>query len=69
MTNHIPSLAANIRARRKKAHLSQDALSKLAGFTLHTLTKIEIGATTDPRVSTVKRLADALHTNVDALVK
>ncbi len=69
MTEYIPSLAANIRARRKKVHLSQDALSKRAGFALHTLTKIEIGATPDPRLSTVKRLAAALHTTVDALTR
>ncbi len=49
--------------------ISQDKLSKLAGVTLHTLTKIESGATSDPRIETVKRIARALDVTLDALVK
>ena len=64
---NIP-LAQNIKKYRQRAELSQDKLSKLAGITLHTITKIESGATLDPRVETVKRIADALKCSVDRLL-
>jgi transcriptional regulator with XRE-family HTH domain len=69
MKKNLPLICQNIRARRNKAGCSQDKLSKLAGITLHTLSKIESGATSDPRVSTVGKIADALHVSVDALLK
>ena len=49
--------------------ISQDKLSKLAGITLHTITKIESGATPDPRIETIKKIADALGVSVDNLLK
>jgi len=61
-------LAKNIRKSRMGLGLSQDKLSKLAGVTLHTITKIESEATLDPRVETVKRIADALGCTIDSLV-
>ena len=48
--------------------MSQDKLSKLAGITLHTVTKIESGATPDPRVDTVRRIAEALGCTIDELL-
>lgn len=63
------SIARNIKKYRQKADLSQDKLSKLADITLHTITKIESGATLDPRIETVKRIADALNCSVDDLLK
>jgi len=41
---------------RTMVDISQDKLSKLAGITLHTITKIESGATHDPCIDTVKKL-------------
>jgi transcriptional regulator with XRE-family HTH domain len=68
--NKLPlPIAKNIKKYRQKAGLSQDKLSKLAGVTLHTIAKIESGATLDPRVETMKRIADALGTTLDELVK
>lgn len=61
-------LAKNIKKHRLKLSLSQDKLSKLADVTLHTITKIEIGATLDPRVETVKKIADALGCKIDDLL-
>lgn len=49
--------------------ISQDKLSKLAGVTVHTVTKIEIGATSDPRIETLKKIAKALGVGVEALIK
>lgn len=66
-TNSI--IAENIKKYRKELGISQDKLSKLAGITLHTITKIESGATTDPRIETVKRISDALKIRIDDLVR
>ena len=62
------SLARNIKKYRRKSGMSQDKLSKLANITLHTITKIESGATPDPRVATVKKIADALGCTIDELL-
>lgn len=62
------NIAKNIKKQRQKLGLSQDKLSKLAGVTLHTITKIESETTLDPRIETVKRIADALGCTIDSLV-
>ena len=62
------SIARNIKKYRQKAGMSQDKLSKLAEVTLHTIAKIESGSTLDPRVETVKKIADALGCSVDELL-
>lgn len=69
MSKNISIIAKNIKKFRKKRGISQDKLSKLAGVTLHTITKIESGATPDPRIETVKKIADALGLNIDDLIK
>jgi transcriptional regulator with XRE-family HTH domain len=53
---------------REKKGISQAKLSKLAGITLQTITKIESGATFDPRIETVKKIANALRISVDDLI-
>jgi len=62
-------LAKNIKKYREKRGMSQDKLSKLAGVTLYAITKIESGATLDPRVLTVKKIAEGLGCSVDELLK
>jgi len=52
---------------RRKAFLKTSYLS--LGITLHTITKIESGATPDLRIETVKKIADALDISVDDLLK
>jgi transcriptional regulator with XRE-family HTH domain len=47
--------------------ISQARLSKLAGIALHTITKIESGATPNPE--TVKKIADALGVRIDDLMR
>lgn len=69
MQKDLTNIAKNIKKYRDKFGISQDKLSKLAGVTLHTLTKIEIGATPDPRIETLKRIARALKVGVDDLIK
>jgi len=41
----------------------------IAGITLHTITKIESGAPPDPRIETVKKIANALGVSIDDLIK
>jgi len=68
MSKTVMSLATRIKKLRQNKGVSQDKLSKLAGVTLHTIAKIESGATQDPRVDTIKRIADALSCSVDELL-
>ena len=69
LSAELPTIAKNIKKYRVKLGISQDKLSKLAGITLHTITKIESGVTSDPRIETVKKIARGLNTSVDDLLK
>ena len=62
------SLAFNIKKYRDIEGISQDKLSKLAGVTLHTITKIEGSVTLDPRIDTIKNIAKALNVKIDDLI-
>lgn len=69
MSNEKSRIGDNIRKYRKKLDISQDALSKRANLAFHTIAKIEAGATPDPRIETVKKIADALGVSLDDLMK
>lgn len=69
MSKKISTIGKNIKKYRGKLGISQDKLSKLAGITLHTIAKIESGATLDPRIATVKKIANALGVGVDDLLR
>jgi len=69
MSKELSTIAKNIKKYRAKLGISQDKLSKLAGITLHTITKIESGATPDPRIETVKKIASGLGISVNDLLK
>jgi transcriptional regulator with XRE-family HTH domain len=62
-------LAENVKRIRKHKDLSQDKLSKLAGVTLTTLVKIESGANDNPKIKTLKKIADALEVTVNDLLE
>jgi len=62
-------IAENIKKYRKKKGISQDKLSKIADVTYNTIIKIESGATNNPRVETLKQIADALGVGIDDLMK
>jgi len=55
--------------KSKKKGISQDKLSKLADITYNTIIKIESGATYNPRVETLKQIANALGVGIDDLMK
>jgi DNA-binding XRE family transcriptional regulator len=69
MSKELSAIAKNMKKYRTTAGISQDRLSKLAGITLHTITKIESGATYDPRIETVKKIAKALKITLNDLTK
>jgi transcriptional regulator with XRE-family HTH domain len=68
-TKYLPIIAKNIRKFRTKKGVSQDALSKLAGISFNTVTKIEAGDTPNPTIDTVKKIAKALDVSIDLLMK
>ena len=63
------TIAENIKKYRAKHGISQDKLSKLADVTYNTIIKIESGVTYNPRVETLKKIADALKVGIDDLMK
>jgi transcriptional regulator with XRE-family HTH domain len=62
-------ISINIKKYRAKLGISQDKLSKLSNVTYNTIIKIESGATYNPRVETLKHIADALGVSIDDLMK
>jgi transcriptional regulator with XRE-family HTH domain len=69
MSKNLSVIAKNIKRYRTKLDISQDKLSKIAEVTFHTIAKIESGATSNPGVETMKRIADALGVTIDDLLK
>ncbi|MBL7058577.1 helix-turn-helix transcriptional regulator [Patescibacteria group bacterium] len=69
MTKEKNTIADNIKKYRKKLGISQDVLSKRANLAFHTIAKIEAGTTPDPRIDTVKKIADALGVSLDDLME
>jgi len=62
-------ISINIKRIRNKLGISQDTLSKRANLAFHTVAKIEVGSTPNPRIETVKSIAEALGVGVDDLLK
>jgi len=69
MSKEISIIAKNIKKYRAKMAISQDKLSKLADITLYTITKIESGATPDPRIETMAKIAKGLNVSIDDLLR
>lgn len=61
-------IAKNIKSARKKLELTQEQLAVKAGIPYATLSKIESGQVTNPTVSTLKKIADALNISVDDIL-
>ena len=62
-------IGENIKKYRQQLGLSQDTLSKKANLAFHTVAKIETGATPNPTIETVKKIADALGVSLDNLME
>ena len=69
MSKDLPIIARNMKKYRAKLGISQDKLSKLADITFHTITKIESGATPNPGIETVIKIANALNVSLNDLTK
>lgn len=69
MPSEKTTIGHNIKKYRHKQRISQDVLSKKANLAFHTIAKIEAGATSNPTIDTVKKIADALDVSLDALIK
>jgi len=69
MSKRGATIGKNIKKYRKRAGISQDVLSKKANLAFHTIAKIESGATPNPTIETVKKIADALGVSLDDLMK
>ncbi|MBU4589837.1 MAG: helix-turn-helix domain-containing protein [Candidatus Omnitrophica bacterium] len=61
-------LAKNIKKYRKKLKLTQEGLAKKVDISYSTLIKLESGVIADPRMETLKKLANALNVSIDNLV-
>jgi len=68
MSKQKSTIGDNIKKYRNKLGISQDVLSKRANLAFHTIAKIEAGSTPDPRIETVKKIADALGVSIDDLM-
>lgn len=62
-------IAKNIKKARKTLDITQEKLAIKAKIPYATLSKIESGQVTNPTVSTLKKIADALEITVDDLIK
>lgn len=62
------TIAKNIKKARKKLELTQEQLAVKAVIPYATLSKIESGKVTNPTVTTLKKIADALNIGVDDIL-
>jgi len=62
------SIAKNIKKFRKEKGLTQEALARKADISYNTIIKLETGGIKDPRVSTLKKITDALNITIDELL-
>ncbi len=69
MSKNLPVVARNMKKYRMEQGISQDKLSKLADVTFHTIAKIESGATPNPGIETVSKIAKALDVTVNDLLE
>ncbi len=67
-TEVVKNLRKNFK-RLKGDKWKQSSLSWETRLAYHTIAKIESGATKDPRISTLKKIADAFNVSLDQLVK
>ena len=63
------NLAKNVKRLREAKGLSQEKLARLADVANNTIIKIESGKNDNPTLDTLKKIAKALETSVDGLIK
>jgi len=65
----LPTIAKNIKKYREKLGISQDKLSKLADIAYNVIIKVESGATPNPTIETMAKIAKGLDVSIDDLMK
>lgn len=68
-SSDLTRIAKNIKKHRERLGISQDKLSKLADVTYNVIIKVESGATQNPTIETVSKIAKGLGVSVDDLLK
>ena len=63
------NIAKTVKRLREKAGLSQEKLARLADVSNNTLINIEAGKQDNPTIETLKKIARALNTPVENLIK
>ena len=69
MLKEKSKIGENVRKYLNKLGISQDILFKKSNLAFYTISKIEAGATPNPTIETVKKIADALGVTLDDLMK
>ena len=65
----FPRLAGNLEALLKTKNLSASKIAQKLGIPMMTIRRLLSGETTDPRISTLKIIADHLGVSVNSLVE
>ncbi|MBI5306153.1 helix-turn-helix transcriptional regulator [Candidatus Wolfebacteria bacterium] len=63
------NIAKTVKRLREKAGLSQEKLARLADVSNNTLINIEAGKQDNPTIETLKKIAKALNTPIESLIK
>ncbi len=63
------NLAKNLRVLLKTNGLNANQLAQLLGIPMMTIRRLLLGETTDPRVSTLKLIADYFDVSIDSLIE
>ena len=69
MTSDKNNIGDNIKKLRAKLNLTQDDLARKSGVKYTTLSKIESGVVTKPTVYIIAKIAKALNTSIEELLK
>ena len=68
-SKELPTIAKNIKKYREELGISQDKLSKLADIAYNVIIKVECGATPNPTIETMAKIAKGLDVSIDDLMK
>lgn len=69
MSEKVSKISFNLKRIRGNKRISKSKLVTKTGLDYHTIAKIENGRTPDPRVHTLMKIAAALDTSIEELVK
>ena len=69
MTSDKNNIGDNIKRFRAKLNLTQDDLARKSDVKYTTLSKIESGVVTKPTVHIIAKIAKALNTSIEELLK